>query len=48
MLARLFIGLHFAVKIRHFDHPRLVHEPHIFSFQNTENDIASGLIYRAA
>ncbi|KYN09519.1 hypothetical protein ALC57_18366 [Trachymyrmex cornetzi] len=29
MLARLFIGLHFAVEIRHFDHPRLAH---IFSF----------------
>jgi len=32
MLERLFIGLHFAVKIRHFDRPRLALEPHIFSF----------------
>jgi len=39
--------LHFAVKIRHFDRLWLARELHIFSFQNTENDIASEPIYRA-
>jgi len=32
MLARLFIGLQFAVEIHHFDRPRLTHELHIFFF----------------
>jgi len=46
MLVHLFIGLRFAVKIRHFDRPWLT--AYFFFSQNTENDIASGPIYRAA
>ena len=48
MLARLFIGLYFAVEIHHFNRPQLAHESHISSFHKILKTISrTGLFIKS-
>ena len=42
MLARLFIGLHFAVEIHHFDRPRLI--PHLITLILDKTKLRSKMV----